>query len=544
MSEFGQPGASRRTYLSDVMTQPLLDSATHDHRYRDDVYARALDARDARFDGIFFVGIVTTRIYCRPVCPARVSHQSHRRFFTSAAAAECAGFRPCLRCRPELAPGRAMIDAVPRLADAAAQRIAAGALNGRSVAALARELGVSERHLRRAHERELGVSPVELAQTHRVLLAKRLLADTALSVTRIAYSSGFQSLRRFNAAFRAAYRMPPSSVRRPVIVRRTAQAMPETPAEFLWLTLAYRAPLAWEVLLGLLARDAVSGVELVQDRRYSRTVRIADRSGVSLVEDMIPVMNAAGRQDPVTHTHLRVGVSPSLVPALMPLLSRLRHVFDLDAEPTAIDAHLSNGGLAELVNRRPGLRIPGAMDGFDVALRIMLRGRAWPAATRPPLRDVVWRVMSVLGEPIETGLPELSWLAPSAERVAEAGGDRLAALGVPRRRAEGAVALARAIADGSVCLEPGSDPEVLRTALKDLTGAGDRLVSMILMRTLNWPDAFPVSQPAVQRAAGVSSSHELRIRAESWRPWRAYAALHLWLYAQDIKASTAQFPEP
>src|ERR687884_289006 len=175
---------------------------------------RALGARDARFDGLFFIGITTTRVYCRPVCPARVSYPGHRRFFDSAAAAERAGFRPCLRCRPELAPGRALIDAVPRLARVATHRIAAGALNGRGVAALAQELGVSERHLRRALEREIGVSPLELAQTHRLLLAKRLLADTSLSVTRIAYASGFQSLRRFYSVFRERYRLSPSEVRR------------------------------------------------------------------------------------------------------------------------------------------------------------------------------------------------------------------------------------------------------------------------------------------------------------------------------------------
>src|SRR5215208_957899 len=185
---------------------------------------RAVGARDPRFDGLFYVGITTTRIYCRPVCPARVSHPERRRFFDSAAAAERSGFRPCLRCRPELAPGRAAVDAVARLARAAERRIAAGALNGRSVTELARELGVSERHLRRALERELGVSPIELAQTHRLLLAKRLLADTTLSVTRVAYASGFQSLRRFNVAFREAYRMAPSDVRRRKPARRVAGA--------------------------------------------------------------------------------------------------------------------------------------------------------------------------------------------------------------------------------------------------------------------------------------------------------------------------------
>src|SRR5689334_10719687 len=192
--------------MTGIVVPPTRLSAT--------VCERALDARDARFDGIFFVGVTTTRIYCRPVCPARVSYHDRRRFFDTAANAERAGFRPCLRCRPELAPGRAIIDAVPRLARVAAQRIGAGALNGHGVGQLARELGVSDRHLRRVLERELGVSPLELAQTHRLLLAKRLLADTSLPVTRIAYASGFQSLRRFNSLFRERYRLSPSALRR------------------------------------------------------------------------------------------------------------------------------------------------------------------------------------------------------------------------------------------------------------------------------------------------------------------------------------------
>ena len=243
-----------------------------------DICQRAVRARDARFDGIFFVGITTTGVYCRPVCPARVSYPDRRRFFDSAASAERAGYRPCLRCRPELAPGRALMDAVPRLARLAAQRIGAGALNGRTVAALATELGVSERHLRRALERELGVSPAELAQTHRLLLAKRLLAETSLPVTRIAYASGFQSLRRFNSVFRERYRLSPSAL------RRTAPAVPALRAgpggDFVMLTLAYRAPLDWGLVTTLLSRDAISGVATVEEGRYGRTVQLEGRAGV------------------------------------------------------------------------------------------------------------------------------------------------------------------------------------------------------------------------------------------------------------------------
>ncbi|HEX4681308.1 MAG TPA: AlkA N-terminal domain-containing protein, partial [Gemmatimonadaceae bacterium] len=342
-----------------------------------DVYARALDARDARFDGVFFVGIITTRIYCRPVCPARVSYHDHRRFFRSAAAAERAGFRPCMRCRPELAPGLALIDAVPRLARDAANRIAAGALNGHSVAELANDLGVSERHLRRALEREIGASPLELAQTYRLLLAKRLLADTGLSITRIAYASGFQSLRRFNAAFRAQYRMAPSALR---ITRRgrggTRTLADDAPVR---LSLAYRAPFAWDALLAFLGRDAVDGIDVIDGNRYGRTVEIDGHTGFVFIENGgAPEAERAGpslkartrpRRSQVRASHVDVAISPSLVPVMMPLLARLRQVFDLDAEPTAIDAHLLQGELGTLVARHPGVRIPGAFDGFDLALR-------------------------------------------------------------------------------------------------------------------------------------------------------------------------------
>ena len=300
-SESGEAASIPTCYLP-VVTAPIFPFLP----LRYDVFARALDARDARFDGVFFVGITTTRVYCRPVCPARVAYRDHRRFFRSAAAAERAGFRPCMRCRPELAPGLALIDAVPRLARAAAHRIAAGALNGRSVAQLARDLGVSERHLRRALEREVGVSPLELAQTHRLLLAKQLLADTRLTVTRIAYSSGFQSLRRFNAAFREQYRMAPSAVRRGSSWRGSPKASLAEDAP-LHLGLAYRAPFAWDAMLAFLRRDAIEGVEIVDNRRYARTIQIDGLTGFIVVENVAEKVSA-----------LRVAVSPSLVSALMP----------------------------------------------------------------------------------------------------------------------------------------------------------------------------------------------------------------------------------
>jgi AraC family transcriptional regulator of adaptative response / DNA-3-methyladenine glycosylase II len=489
-----------------------------------DVYARALDARDARFDGVFFVGITTTRIYCRPVCPSRISFRSHRRFFGSAAAAEGAGFRPCLRCRPELAPGCAPVDAVPRLAIAAARRIEAGALNGQSVADLARSLGVSERHLRRAVERELGVSPIALAQTHRLLLAKRLLADTNLSVTRIAFASGFQSLRRFNAAFRAQYRMPPSA-----LVRAPQAA---SAGESVRLTLSYRPPFAWRELCGVLERDAIGGVELVEGSRYGRTIRVGELSGVFFAEDTTareahngrPRRRSTASELKGGRNHLKVDVSPSLVPALMPLLARLRQLFDLDADPAAIDGHLALGGLESQVARTPGIRIPGCVDGFDVALRALLRGRLLSIAVG---NDLVARVARAIGEPIETGDARLTHVAPSAARIAEAGSRRLCELGVPKRRADATVAVATLVASGSLKLEPGSDVIATRRTLMEVDGVGDQIASYIVMRTLSWPDAFPFACNTMAPVVGASSERAFRRLSERWRPWRAYAAMQL-----------------
>jgi AraC family transcriptional regulator of adaptative response / DNA-3-methyladenine glycosylase II len=483
-----------------------------------DVCERALDAHDARFDGLFFVGVTTTRVYCRPVCPSRRAASTNRRFFPSAPAAERAGFRPCLRCRPELAPGRAPVDAMSRLAWAAARRIAAGGLNGRSVEELAADLGVSERHLRRALRSEIGVSPLELAQTHRLLLAKRLLADTRLPVIQIAFASGFQSLRRFNVVFREHYRMNPTALRRasrpkrmrPLHANGATNGSAQAPEELLRTTLAYRSPFAWDALLSMLAPDAIPGIEVLEGRRYGRTVELGGRRGIVFAED-----GAA--------SHLTIHVSTSLAPVLMPLIARLRQLFDLDAEPTVVDACLEEGGLGALVRQRPGLRIPGAMDGFEAAFRALLGGLGRPARGR----SLVERVTRELGEPFDTGIHGFILLAPTAEQVADAGSARLAALGVRRGRAKALVAVARAVANGTLSLEPGCDAAATRAALMEIDGIGERIATAIVMRAASWPDAFSATDRALQRAAGASNARELRDRAEAWRPWRSYAALHL-----------------
>jgi AraC family transcriptional regulator of adaptative response / DNA-3-methyladenine glycosylase II len=352
-------------------------------------------------------------------------------------------------------------------------------------------------------ERELGVSPLELAQTHRLLLAKCLLTDTRLPVTRVAFASGFQSLRRFNSVFRQRYRMSPSVLRqRP---RRAAlDSAPATPAgDWVRLTLGYRPPLAWDGLLATIAGDTPPGVGLVDGSRYARTVALDGCRG-------IVVVSPAARGD-----HLNVDLSVSLLPALMPLLARLRHLLDLDAEPAVIDRHLADSGLALLVKRRPGLRLAGAFDGFEVAARILLGC------------DLLGRVTNALGEPLDTAVAGLDRLALRADRVAAGGSPLLSQLGVPHRVAEALVALASAVAQSKLRLEPGADVSSTLHTLEQIPGVNARTAAAIAMRALHWPDAFPSTDRSLQRAAGATTARELLRIAERWRPWRGYAAAHL-----------------
>lgn len=482
---------------------------------------RAVDARDRRFDGVIFVAIKTTRIYCRPHCPSRLATHSNRRFYASQVEAERDGFRPCRRCRPELAPGRSSIDAVSRLARAAARRIAAGELNGRSVRNLADDLGVCERQLRRALSREFGVSPVELAQTHRLLLAKQLLMDTRLPVTQVAYASGFQSLRRFNTLMQERYRIAPKLLR-----QRSggAESGPEGNDIDIVLTLDYRPPYEWRAMIAYLAARATPGVEAVtleHGGTYRRAIQMRGHAG------SIAVHHVGARHA------LRVAVTPSLSRVLAPLLARVRRVFDLDAEPRAVSTHLgSDPALAPYVSRAPGLRVPGAMDGFELALRAVLARRA----SARDASDIIGRLVERFSVPLSIAArPELRFLPLTAESLAEAGVEQVHALGVPRALAESVIALARAVSDGQfaelTAEVPTSDPREFRRRFTELPGIGAWTAEYVAMRALSWPDAFPESDAVLQRVAGVSSSSLLRATSERWRPWRAYAAQHLWTAA-------------
>jgi len=464
----------------------------------------AVRARDRRFDGRFFVAITTTRIYCRPVCPARPAKRDNMRFYRSAAGAEGAGFRPCLRCRPERAPGLASVDASSRLVGAAIAAIEEHALSSAKLGLLAASLGVSDRHLRRVTESELGVSPVELAQTQRLLMAKRLLDETSLSQTEIAFASGFGSLRRFNALFKSRYGLSPRALRG----RGTA-------AGGLKCRLEFRPPLAWERLLEHLRRRAIPGVEWVDETHYRRSVAIDRQQGWIAV--------SLGKQA----NALQLEVSPSLSPVIGAVIVRVKRLFDLDAVPDAVSAVLVQDPLLEkIVQRIPGLRVAGAFDGFELAVRAVLGQQVSVKGAT----TLAGRWAAAFGTPIATPYPEINRLSPTARRMADVSADDIAALGIIGARARALRELAAAVLDKRVLFSANVEEQI--DALMCLPGVGPWTAQYIAMRALHWPDAFPSGDLMLQRAANANQK-QLQKLAENWRPWRAYATHYLWQSLRD-----------
>ena len=466
-----------------------------------DICYRALRARDRRFDGQFFAGVVTTGIYCRPICPARTAKRENLRYFPSAAGAEQQGFRPCLRCRPERAPGLAPVDAVSRLVRGAIAGIEEHALSSAGVSELAAHLGVSDRHLRRVTEAELGVSPIELAQTQRLLLAKRLLRDTSLSQTHIAFASGFGSVRRFNALFKSRYGLSPRAVRGRGAV-----------SDILRCRLEYRPPLAWNALLRYLGARAIPKVESVDATHYRRTVAIDAHRGWLAVSE--------AQNGPA----LDLEISQSLAPVIGTVIARVKRLFDLGAVPDAVAELLSlDPQLAKSLRRLPGLRAPGAFDGFEIAVRAILGQQVSVRAAT----TLSGRLVEALGDAIETPFAALNRLSPDARRIAALDAAQIARLGVVGTRAASIVELARAVTAGAIQLSAAAECEAQIGELLRLPGLGPWTAQYIAMRALHWPDAFPSGDLVLRRAAQCSEK-QLLARAEAWRPWRAYAAHHLW----------------
>jgi AraC family transcriptional regulator of adaptative response / DNA-3-methyladenine glycosylase II len=466
---------------------------------------RALRSRDARFDGRFFVAVSSTRIYCRPVCTVKPPRLENCRFYPSAAAAEGAGYRPCLRCRPELAPGNASVDATTRLAQAAASLIEDRALDSDGLGGVASSLGITDRHLRRTFGAEFGVSPVEFAQTQRLLLAKRLLTDTSLPVTEVAFASGFGSLRRFNTLFRKRYRLQPGQLRR----QANDKGIPV--ADALSFELSFRPPYDWPAMRAFLGARAIVGVEMLDGSCYRRTVRViaGGKDHVGWIEIGLSSKKPA----------LHVVVSSSLARVLPPLLGRIKTLMDLSCNPTEVA-----GVLGELAQRRPGMRVPGAFDGFEVAVRAVIGQQVTVAAAR----IIASRFAAALGDPIETPFETLTTVFPSAARVAGVAVDLIARLGMPTARARTVIALARTVADGDLILTPHTDLDATLERLRRLPGVGEWTAQYIAMRALAWPDAFPHTDLGVMKALGENNARRVLEAGEAWRPWRAYAVMQLW----------------
>ena len=501
---------------------PVLDAAA--------AY-RVLQTRDARFDGRLFVGVTSTRIYCRPVCRVRAPKPENCRFFANAASAEQQGFRPCLRCRPELAPGLSLMDSSEALSSRAAVLLSQAAHEGLDPAlpALAARLGVTDRHLRRIFGQTHGVSPLAYLSTQRLLLAKQLLTDTALPVTEVALATGYASLRRFNAAFVQRYRMSPSTLRkaRPDDVAGTTPG-PAAAGREPVLRLAWRPPYDLDSTLGFFARRAVPGVESVQGLTLRRTLAVQHR-GQRLAGWL------AARFVPDRH-EVALTVATALLPALGSVMARVRQALDLDAEPALIDPVLADIGtgpgegirLADV--DRPGIRLVGGIDGFEIAVRVILGQQVTVAAAR----CLTLRLVDRFGEPISTPYADLTRLFPSAQALAGASAESIGTLGIVRQRVGALQALATEVAAGRIVLHRAAPLQATLDALRALPGVGDWSAQLIAMRALAWPDAWPATDIGVLNAmrhltGGARNAKLAAAHAERWRPWRAYAVMKLWL---------------
>lgn len=471
-----------------------------------------LQARDARFDGRLFVGVTSTRVYCRPICRVRTPKRENCRFFATPAQAEAQAFRPCLKCRPEIAPGPGLpwsvMDASRTLARQAAEGLDRQAAHGGdgSVAALAARLGVSDRHLRRIFQAEHGVTPLQYLQTRRLLIAKQLLTDTRLPVSQVALASGFGSLRRFNAAFAESYRMSPTRLR--------GDTREETPgADGIAVALGWRAPYDVARLMRFLAQRAIPGIEAVDDATVRRSVRagvVADAPGWVEARFDAPACR------------LRLRFSPEWASSSARVVAAVRRWLDLDAAPQTIAAALEN------LPGEPGLRLPGSLDAFELAVRAVLGQQVTVAAARTLAR----RLVDALGEPLATPWDDVHRVFPDPARVAATPVESIAALGIIRARANAIVELARAWPAIEPLLGPHAPPERLIAGLCALPGIGPWTAHYIAMRALGWPDAFLPNDVAVLKAMrlhfGTATQREADAIAAAWQPWRSYAVLRLW----------------
>jgi len=463
---------------------------------------RARQAKDARFDGLFFTAVRSTGIYCRPVCPAPAPKRQNIAYFPTAAAAAAAGYRPCLRCRPELSPGSHRRG--EETVDRALALIADGVLETGSIETLAESVGVGSRQLRRLFLARTGATPIAVHATHRLLLAKQLLTETSLPVTEIALAAGFRSLRRFNTSFRDGCGMPPTAIRR---------QRAEAPAGAMTLRLGYRPPLDFAAMLAFLGKRAVPAVERVTAQSYERLVGTPDGPRWIRV--------TADR----TRPELRLEIA-GLVPRAIPdVVRRVRRLFDLEADMAAVHSALGEDRrLARGIAKRPGLRVPGGWDGFEIAVRAVLGQQVSVAAAT----TLATRLVDVCGGVFPT--PETLAAAP------------IETIGLPRARAATLRGLAAAVLEGRVGFGAGQRLEEFASSLVALPGIGRWTAQYVAMRALGHPDAFPAGDLVIQQVLGRGrrlSERETEARSQAWRPWRAYAVLQLWHLSGDRPKESA-----
>jgi AraC family transcriptional regulator of adaptative response / DNA-3-methyladenine glycosylase II len=487
---------------------------------------RALLTRDARFDGRFFTAVRTTGVYCRPICPARPPKLENIIFMPGAAAAQEAGFRPCLRCRPETSPDLAAWNGTSSTVSRALALIAAGALNEDDMDGLAARLGMGERQLRRLFQKHLGASPKAVAQTRRSLFAKRLITETRLPMTEVALAAGFGSVRRFNDTFQKLYGRAPTALRRGEFTTTADSAVT--------LTLPYKAPYDWTAMIGFLAPRAIPGVEHVQPDLYARTISLDGAQG------MISVHRADSRRD--VHA-LVAAIRFPVVTALPVIVERIRRIFDLGADPAIIAEHLSaDPQLAPLVAARPGLRVPGAWDGFELAIRGILGQQISVAAATRLAGKLVAAYGIPLPSPDRPGAPPLRYAFPPPEGLV--GTNPATTLGMPTARGRAILSVAVAAAADRRLFEPSQSLEDAIGRLRALPGIGEWTAEYIAMRALREPDAFPAADIGLLRASATADGRptpaELLVRAAAWRPWRAYAALHLWTAGAATRGPTRE----
>lgn len=469
-------------------------------------------SRDARFDGLFFTAVKTTGIYCRPVCPAPPPKAGNVCYYATAAAATQAGYRPCLRCRPELAPAAWRYCSANQLVQQGLQLIEAGLLDNGRMADLAARLGVGERQLRRLFQQELGVAPLQVALNRRLLFAKQLLHDSHLPITDIALAAGFGSVRRFNDAWQKSFGLNPTQLRR-------TQEQASSSGQGLTLRLAYRPPYDFSAMLDFLRRRAIAGVEVCTEQQYARVVH--DGLGHC---GWITVSDIPGRCE------LRVALHRLMPRQIFRVLRGVRQLFDIDADSEQIEAHLqTDPALVSRLQATPGIRVPGCIDGFEIAVRAVVGQQVSLAAARTLIGRIIQRCGGDLPQALEPGLERRF---PTPVELAQAD---LSDCGLTTARQHSLRTLAQAVVDEQVSLEPTQRLEHFLQAWQQLPGIGPWTAHYLAMRVLHHPDAFPAGDLILRRALvdkqGAPVEHSeaaLRRYSERWRPWRAYAALLLW----------------